>query len=64
MRGQRFSLIIPALGLQRNIMLAVVLAKGETIIRNAAKEPEIADLQGFLNSMGARYTAPGIMLSG
>ena len=35
-------------------MLAAVLAKGETIIRNAAKEPEIADLQGFLNSMGAK----------
>ena len=34
-------------------MLAAVLAKGTTVIRNAAKEPEIVDLQNFLNAMGA-----------
>lgn len=40
-------------------MLASVRAKGVTIIRNAAKEPEIIDLQNFLNSMGAKVRGAG-----
>lgn len=40
-------------------MLAAVLAQGETIITNAAMEPEIVDLQNFLNRMGAKITGAG-----
>lgn len=40
-------------------MLAAVKAEGETVIRNAAKEPEIADLQNFLNAMGAKIKGAG-----
>ena len=42
-----------------NIMLAAVLAKGMTIIENAAKEPHIVDLANFLNSMGADIMGAG-----
>ena len=41
-------------------MLAAVLAKGTTVIRNAAKEPEIVDLQNFLNAMGAHVRGAGV----
>jgi UDP-N-acetylglucosamine 1-carboxyvinyltransferase len=40
-------------------MLAAVKAKGETVIHNAACEPEIVDLQDFLNAMGARIRGAG-----
>ena len=43
----------PSVGATENIILATVLSKGRTIIENAAKEPEIVDLQDFLNTMGA-----------
>lgn len=43
----------PSVGATENIILATVVSKGRTIIENAAKEPEIVDLQGFLNTMGA-----------
>ena len=42
-----------------NIMMAAVLAKGQTILRNVAKEPEVKDLENFLNSMGAHITGAG-----
>ncbi|HRZ40610.1 MAG TPA: UDP-N-acetylglucosamine 1-carboxyvinyltransferase, partial [Candidatus Omnitrophota bacterium] len=42
-----------------NIMMAAVLAKGETIIESAACEPEVEDLGNFLNSMGAKITGHG-----
>ena len=42
-----------------NIMMAAVLAEGETIIRNAAKEPEIVDLANFLRNMGAHIKGDG-----
>ena len=42
-----------------NIMMAAVLAKGQTILRNVAKEPEVKDLENFLNSMGAQITGAG-----
>ena len=48
-------------------MMAATLAKGETGIRNAAREPEIADIQAFLNSMGECFEAagtPGIRIRG
>ena len=42
-----------------NIMMAAVLAKGQTILRNVAKEPEVEDLADFLNSMGAKISGAG-----
>ncbi|MDB0070248.1 UDP-N-acetylglucosamine 1-carboxyvinyltransferase [Gammaproteobacteria bacterium] len=42
-----------------NIMMAAVLAKGQTILRNVAKEPEVEDLAKFLNSMGAQISGAG-----
>ena len=42
-----------------NIMMAAVLASGQTILRNVAKEPEVEDLANFLNSMGAKILGAG-----
>ena len=42
-----------------NIMMAAVLASGQTILRNVAKEPEVEDLANFLNSMGAKISGAG-----
>ncbi|MDP1852804.1 MAG: UDP-N-acetylglucosamine 1-carboxyvinyltransferase [Candidatus Omnitrophota bacterium] len=42
-----------------NVMMAAVLAKGKTLIENAACEPEVADLANFLNKMGAKITGQG-----
>jgi len=49
----------PSVGATENIMLAALAAKGDTIIRNAAREPEIVDLQNFLCAMGARIYGAG-----
>lgn len=57
--GNRINLDFPSVGATENIMLAAVLAKGETIITNCAREPEIVDLQNFLNSMGGKITGAG-----
>ncbi|EIW00879.1 UDP-N-acetylglucosamine 1-carboxyvinyltransferase [Thermoanaerobacter thermohydrosulfuricus] len=58
-RGNEIHLDLPSVGATENIMLAAVKAEGITIIRNAAKEPEIEDLQNFLNSMGAKISGAG-----
>ena len=42
-----------------NVLMAAVLAKGTTVIENAAREPEIADLADYLNTMGARVSGAG-----
>lgn len=42
-----------------NIMMAATLAKGQTIIQNAAREPEVEDLANFLNALGAKITGAG-----
>lgn len=42
-----------------NLLMAAVLARGETVLENAAREPEVADLARFLNSMGARIRGAG-----
>jgi UDP-N-acetylglucosamine 1-carboxyvinyltransferase len=42
-----------------NLMMAAVLARGETVIDNAAQEPEVVDLANFLNAMGARVAGAG-----
>jgi len=50
---KEITLPFPSVGATENIILAATLAKGKTIIENAAKEPEIVDLQNFLNNAGA-----------
>ena len=53
LHGADITLDFPSVGATENIVMAAVLAKGPTVIDNAAREPEIADLCTFLNSMGA-----------
>lgn len=50
----------PSVGATENLMMAACRAEGTTLIRNAAKEPEIVDLQNFLNILGARITGAGL----
>lgn len=50
---------IPSVGATENVMMASVMAEGETIIQNAAQEPEIVDLANFLKAMGADITGAG-----
>ena len=59
LKGGEIYLDFPSVGATENIMLAAVLAKGETIIRNAAAEPEICDLADFLRKMGAEIAGDG-----
>lgn len=57
--GNEVYLDYPSVGATENIMMAASLAEGTTIIINAAKEPEIIDLQNFINAMGGRITGAG-----
>ncbi len=57
--GAEILLDFPSVGATENIILAAVKAEGITVIRNAAKEPEIVDLQNFLNAMGANVRGAG-----
>ena len=57
--GGETLLPFPSVGATENIILASVKSNGITIIKNAAKEPEIVDLADFLNSMGARIYGAG-----
>ena len=57
--GTEIYLDIPSVGATENIMLASILAEGETRIQNAAREPEIIDLANFLNAMGAEVSGAG-----
>lgn len=57
--GQRIELAFPSVGATENIMIAACLAEGETVINGAACEPEIEDLQAFLNAMGAQVSGAG-----
>ncbi len=59
LRGAEISLDFPSVGATENIMLAAVKAEGTTVLQGAAKEPEIVDLQNFLNAMGARVRGAG-----
>ena len=59
LRGAKINLSFPSVGTTENIMLAAVLAEGTTVIQNAAREPEISDLAGFLNSCGAKISGAG-----
>lgn len=57
--GAKISLTFPSVGATENIMLCAVLAEGETIINNAAREPEICDLAEYLRRCGAKIKGDG-----
>ena len=57
--GARIVLDFPSVGATENLLTAAVLAKGQTVLDNAAREPEISDLAAFLNRMGARISGAG-----
>ncbi len=57
--GNRIYLDFPSVGATENIMMLATYAKGQTIIENAAAEPEIVDLANYLNSMGAIIRGAG-----
>lgn len=59
MKGTRIYLDFPSVGATENLVMAACQAKGQTIIENAAKEPEVVDLANFLNAMGARIRGAG-----
>ena len=59
LRGNRVDLEFPSVGATGNILMAAVLAKGETIINNAAIEPDISALGEFLTCMGAKIEGIG-----
>ena len=57
--GEKIDLDFPSVGATENAILASCLGEGKTIITNAAREPEIIDLQNFLNKMGAKIKGAG-----
>jgi UDP-N-acetylglucosamine 1-carboxyvinyltransferase len=59
LRGSALTLDYPSVGATENLMMAAVAARGTTVIDNAAREPEIADIAAFLVSMGARIAGAG-----
>lgn len=59
LKGTEILLDFPSVGATENIMAAAILAEGVTIIRNAAKEPEIIEEQNFYNRLGARIRGAG-----
>ena len=59
LKGNKVYLDFPSVGATENIMMAASLAQGETIIENAATEPEIADLALFINNMGGCISGAG-----
>ncbi len=67
LKGAKIHLDYPSVGATETIMMAATLAEGETVIDNAAQEPEIVDLAGFCRAMGANVTGDGskrIVISG
>ncbi len=59
LKGANIHLDFPSVGATENVMLAACVADGVTTITNAAREPEIVDLQMFLNRMGAKISGAG-----
>ncbi len=59
LHGTEIFLEFPSVGATENLLLAAVLAKGKTVIGNAAREPELADLANLLNAMGADVSGAG-----
>jgi UDP-N-acetylglucosamine 1-carboxyvinyltransferase len=59
LQGARIYLDYPSVGATETLMMAAALAEGETMIENAAREPEIVDLANFCNAMGAKMRGAG-----
>ncbi len=59
LQGTDIYLEFPSVGATENLLLAAVMAHGTTVISNAAREPELADLAAFLNKMGAKIEGAG-----
>ncbi|ERN42482.1 UDP-N-acetylglucosamine 1-carboxyvinyltransferase [Rubidibacter lacunae KORDI 51-2] len=59
LKGARIYLDYPSVGATETLLMAATLAEGETIIENAAQEPEVIDLANFCRSMGARIRGAG-----
>ena len=59
LRGARLVMEMVTVTGTENLMMAAALADGETVIENAAREPEVADLANFLNAMGAKIRGEG-----
>jgi len=67
LKGARIYLDYPSVGATETLMMAATLADGETILENAAQEPEVVDLANFCRAMGARIRGAGtntIVISG
>lgn len=58
-RGAVVTLAFPSVGATENIIIAAATAKGNTVVNNAAREPEICDLADFLNACGAKIRGAG-----
>jgi len=59
LKGAKVELELPSVGATENILTAAVLAKGKTILENAAREPDLVDIGNFLNAMGAEIEGLG-----
>jgi len=59
LQGAKIYLDTPSVGATETLMMAATLAEGETIIENAAREPEVVDLANFCNAMGAKIHGAG-----
>ncbi len=59
LQGARIIFDLPTVGGTENLLMAACLARGETVLENAAREPEIVDLANFLNACGARISGQG-----
>ncbi len=57
--GASFTMRVVSVGATENLMMAASIAKGQTILRNVAREPEIIDLANCLNAMGAKVSGAG-----
>ena len=59
LQGIDYTLRLPSVGATETLIMAAALAKGDTVLRNVAREPEIRDLADFLNACGARIEGAG-----
>lgn len=59
LQGARITFDMPTVGGTENLLMAACMAKGETVIENAAREPEVVDLANFLNACGAHIEGHG-----
>lgn len=67
LKGAKIYLDYPSVGATETLMMAATLAEGETIIENAAQEPEVVDLANFCRALGAKISGAGtnaIVISG